>query len=928
QDPDFIESALFGDIAVNVQGSTTADATQVSPVAIRIDVTPAAGKSVVYANVARSSATPPVYALSYTQTAYVDEITNFTAIDATTIADIDADTDFTFSATASNGFLAEYINITASNVVYPIADLGDRGNFIARNFTETEGFTGNNADLTNDDGKSIIINVNSGTDLSEGVEIFKADPTTGNLERADSEFDAYFNLAVNNTAAGANKHITITQKVFTNTLADEARTVVNYNALDTIQLYEGGTTTEYTFNYFIRARATTDGTTNASNYALAQFSVVVEATGLNIGTEVLQVALVPDGGNINHTSKIVLFDAENGNGAAINLNQIAVNSFDAYDLIVEFVNSDAALNNETASAITITLPQGNTPDSDAKSNVARDGGLIDLRMSSASREPAAATLTRTITDESLVVTGPGTTATFLESEQTYTRSYDFALAQNLYGTANIIISVQDNDAKRNLGRPSMQVISLSVNGPSGGIDEENQVFTASAITETGALALDALQEDTGPLSSSGSIPVVLSVTAGFNQGDLQGQTESTHSLQGFTKANDPAVADNASQNGLDKDFITDVSSDAFTYLQHGWGVQAIKAEFSINEPRGFSGSGSDITREYSQSFPVIVANTVDATSASDIQLSGFSSSNFGTLGNLATATNTGSGTVTFADNDLLFDTITGALGAGVTATGVAPTGLPALTFATNPSLLTRVSGSENLARSTLNYGLTLTTSQLDSLLANPGTTNFPLNLAFNDGGAGTAITSGLGVEFALDTEDPTVPADAIPDTTVAEESAGAVAGGVLGTLTFTDGDIVRAGVANYTLSVSVVRQGTSDSVDGLLAWSALATTSTAGQATADLIYSKALDDAEVGVYTVTWALMDSTAADSGQSFFTGQEFTLTVNRLDDLATDGAITFADTGSDLIINTNTNRGKTFPISLAFTDRDFLEPVPPLR
>ena len=431
------------------------------------------------------------------------------------------------------------------------------------------------------------------------------------------------------------------------------------------------------------------------------------------------------------------------------------------------------------------------------------------------------------------------------------------------------------------------------------------------------------------MSSSGSIPVVLSVTAGLNQGDLQGQTEDPHSLRDFTKANDPAVADNAAQNGRDRSFITAASGNAFTYLQHGWGVQAIEAVFSINEPRGFSGSGSDTVREYIQSFPVIVANTVDTTSASDIQLSGFSSSSFGTLGTLATATNTGSGTVTFADNDLLFDTITGALGAGVTATGVAPTaptGLPALTFATNPHSLTSVSGSENLAQATLTYGLTLSTNQLDALLKNVGTTNFPLNLAFNDGGAGTAITSGLNVEFALDTEDPTVPADAIPDTTVAEESA--VAGGVLGTLTFTDGDIVRAGVANYTLSVSVVRQGTSDSVDGLLAWSALATTSTAGQATADLIYSKALDDAEVGVYTVTWALMDSTAADSGQSFFTGQEFTLTVNRLDDLATDGAITFADTGSDLIINTNTNRGKTFPISLAFTDRDFLEPVPPLR
>ncbi|MCH9665639.1 MAG: hypothetical protein K0U41_07295, partial [Gammaproteobacteria bacterium] len=394
QDTDLIESALFGDITVNLQGGTTASAIPTAKPEVTIAVRPATPKNVEYANANRAAARPPVYALSYTQTPYAEAVDVATIPDDATITAIDASTNFIFSPTAESGVPGGFVNIMEANAVYPTVDLGDRGSFIARNLTTISSFSGNNAAFANDN-TSIIINVNSAADLSAGVDILKANKE-GDLVDASDEFDAYFNLAV--TADGNAKKIDITQKVFTNTLADS--TVVTYNALDTIQLYEGAPQTDYTLSYFFRARTAADGTTDASNYALAQFSVEVEATGINARTEVLQVALVPDGENINHAGKIVLLDISGEQPIeSINLNQIAVNSFngtDAYDLIVEFNNPDAVSQNEIASDIVITLSQGRFPAVEVASSAARDGGLIDIKTTSENRIPAAATAVRTI----------------------------------------------------------------------------------------------------------------------------------------------------------------------------------------------------------------------------------------------------------------------------------------------------------------------------------------------------------------------------------------------------------------------------------------------------------------------------------------------------------------------------------------------------
>ncbi|MCH9664306.1 MAG: hypothetical protein K0U41_00460, partial [Gammaproteobacteria bacterium] len=819
------------------------------------------------------------------------------------------------------------INISVTNEVYNTLALnGASGRFIARNPTASDFTAANPANLGLTADNKIVINFadNPDVDLSSGLEILRPD-AQGNLVDARAEFYSYFDLAVNNTVGA--KSFIISQKVFT----QSANTSLTYNALDTLQLYEGAKS-DYTFNYFLRARVTpTSGaveSTGASNYALAQFSVAVEAAGLNEFTEVLQVALVPNNADFGAAGQIILFDAnaptDTSSGASITLNQLAVNSFsgdDAYDLLVEFNNSDAALNNEIASGITITIPQGTAPATGDSSNLASNGGLIDLKLSSTARVPTATTASRPIVDLPNIAGD-----TFAIGEQIYTRRYDFALAQNLYGEATLIISVQDKDANKNLGRPRTQVITLTVNGPS--IDEENQVFTTTATTVIGNKTLNRLREDDGPLSSTAPVAVALSITAGLDQGGLQGQTAGEHLITGFTAANNPRVANNLAQNGLDKNFITGVSGQTFTYAPNGWGVQDIIAEFSVVEPRGFGGT-SNRSRTYTQSFPVVVENTIDPTSVMSSELMGFNSQSFGTLGNLlGTGTVTQSGPVTFADNDLFFDTLEGALGSGVVATGVTPSGLaglPALTFAGSPYLLNilePVAGSNNLARATLTYSLTLSTTQLDSLLNNVGVLpNFPLDLGFGSG-SGTAINGELNVGFALNAEDPSVPVNAISDVTVLEEDINS--NDVLGTLTFADGDIARNDVTPYALSiVSVVRQGTSNSVDGLLAWSALTkSTSTAGEASANLIYSKALDDAEVGVYTVTWRLTDSRAAT--QSFSREQSFTLTVNRFNDSPTLGALSFFDAGEDLNLNTNSAANDGFNVLLSLSDDDFLEPI----
>ena len=277
-DTNFVEKALFGDINFNLVASArgTSSSTDTSA---SIAVTPAAPKNVVYAAAATTTpATPPVYALSYAQTPYDNGqlVANTSGI---SVGVIDATTAF---STALRGVTADAIDINGTTEVYKTLALdGASGRFIARDYATAAGLITSNDNLGNiqlNTDNKLVINFATATndllDFPRGFDILKPD-ATGGLVDARAEFNAYFDLAVNNTASP--KYISISQKVFSQ--ADNVTR--KYNALDTIQLYRGATET-YTLNYFIRARAATDGTATASNYALAQFSVAVAAAGIRV----------------------------------------------------------------------------------------------------------------------------------------------------------------------------------------------------------------------------------------------------------------------------------------------------------------------------------------------------------------------------------------------------------------------------------------------------------------------------------------------------------------------------------------------------------------------------------------------------------------------------------------------------------------------
>ena len=665
-DTNFVEKALFGDLTFNLVATSPADSYTSVPRGT-IAVTPATPKNVVYAAADTTTpATPPVYALSYTQTNYVLPYNAGGSVplipaDAT-VTQINSSSAFSVNGATINGVAADFVNISATGELYPTVDLGSAlGNFIARDLTQADGFIainnrGNNVALA-DAARSAIISFTATTvDLSNGVDILQTD-ASGNLVDASAEFNAYFDLVVNN--GESNPYLNITQKVFIN----PNNSSITYNALDTLQLYEGATT-NHTLNYFIVSRAAADGLTDASNYALAQFSVAVAAVRGNINTEILRVSLVRNNlgfdANIDDKSQIVLFDAANVlTQPSIDLNEIAVNSF-SYDLLVEFSNPDAQLNQEIASAITLTLPQGSAPTANDPNNAAADGGLIDLKLLNDLRTPAAATADRIITDSA-----PIAGAAFVESEQTYMRRYHFALAQNLYGDANIIISVQDlvqgADAANNLGLPNEQVLSLRVNPPSVAETAIEESYSYSAVTFFTGDPLTSLTEDAGPLNTAGapdgSIRIRFPITgdlSGTSPGVIRSRTAAA-TLVTLTSAA-ATVATGQNQNPLGKNFITAVSSNTFTYVRHGWGVQSLGAMLDINEPRGFS---ADIyTRQLPAEFNVVVTNAPDATIYdSRGGLGGFVSNSFAdTQANLVTNSISQTGqNILFQDDDLLFD---------------------------------------------------------------------------------------------------------------------------------------------------------------------------------------------------------------------------------------------------------------------------------
>ncbi|MCH9665840.1 MAG: hypothetical protein K0U41_08360 [Gammaproteobacteria bacterium] len=902
-DADFVENALFASVSFTLNVSTPGNTAGVlASDDDSITFTQAANKSVAYANTARDSATPsPVYALSYTQTGYVEAVTNFTGIDATTITTIDADTDFTFGGAAISGVTGNYVNITDATAVYPALALVDAqgnsvtgGNFIARDHTTLGTFNSlnNNAGVLG--GTNIAINVNSETDLANGLDILSTD-AAGNLVDASAEFNAYFNLAVNNTAGETGqRNILITQKLFTQ-VANATR---KYNALDTIQLY-AGSQRDHTLNYFIRARAATDGATNASNYALAQFSVAVSAAGLNERATIERVALIPNTDN-NFDNAEGSFD---DGILTIAENSIDTNSFDSYRLLIEFSNADAIVEStvrEAASMISVDIAEGAVTGATASDNTASDGQLISLR-ATGTGDPltAGAVELPAIASDAFEATGD-------EADYgVYTVAYDFALAQNLAGSARIVVTVEEFERASGGGTPvslgDHQIPLTLVVTPS------NAAHVAAITTEANGVDLitSSIIEDTLPLPESGGGTVGLTTSVPLDAADA-GAIGRTATVT-FTGVANPAQT---GDNPREKAVFTYVDAGSVSYNEHAWGVDVFNFDVAYTEPRGFANAHEiEYTLPTNRDVTVVAAD--DDTVFVSADFAGFAGADFlGASAGVVTRT----GSVVFSDPDLDYNAdLSSILGSSVTITSAAgiPAGAGTVTF--NPGSFNVEQDAANDAQATVSgvsYSLELTEIQARA----KDTTAYNIGFEFN--AAGTTLTDATQIAFAPQNNNPTEFSN-VPSITVIEED---IIGTTVGTIVIADPDIAKTTSGNFAYAITDSSRGVS------VEWSGSPTRGAplATQISNTLQLAEVPDDADIGEHAVTWTVTDDLADGASTSTVTGTT-TFTIARLDDTAAAARIAFTATGAALQINPRIDTTQTFPISLEVVDDDFLETPP---
>ena len=264
-DNDFIENALFGSaitaklVAVNSAGGTSVNTS------ISVSVTQAANKQVIYTPAAAGQ--PPAYKVDYQQTAFGQ------ALPAATSARIIPSAGLTSSLPAHSN-----INLTGTRADDPgeLVDTvnlgGSRGWFIARS---TDPADVAKFALTGSSAANRVRIATPGVALAaDDVVILKEEG--GNLVDAQAEFDRYFELSNGASASPAFSGLQIRQKTHAATFADSS-SAGNYNALDTLVFFESPTNiaSERDLTYYLRSRSSTGSQNNASNYALAQFSVTV-----------------------------------------------------------------------------------------------------------------------------------------------------------------------------------------------------------------------------------------------------------------------------------------------------------------------------------------------------------------------------------------------------------------------------------------------------------------------------------------------------------------------------------------------------------------------------------------------------------------------------------------------------------------------------
>ena len=904
---DYVEASLFGNITATLAFTGSFIGGVETPVTdstdFIVDVIKANPKNVEYNT---TSDNAPVYTFEYTQSNYGDEITadnvGADTILASAIANVSRNADSNYGGLTAEGARPQ-INLTGDTYNTALVRLSDDdadvAYFIERDFTRLNKIqvTKNNQQKA-DDGVIVIPFTSNKNITVENIQVLSED-ASGKLEdSADSSdnldnFHNYFDIKVNNTynfASEGNpedisKALLITQKqlavINSSGVIDETN---KYNTLDTIPLFEGETqTTSQT--YYIRV-SQGDTPSNASNYALAQVHLNIEAAELNIPAVVRQLYI----GEICCIES-ALTDLAAGTGN-IGENSITPNAFGTHFLYINITNQDYDTEEEGNTTITISVPTGEIAPTPT-SNVATNGQLIGL----SSTMPRASNAL------------PGANiVTYTQGGTDKDRIIRFALARNVYGSATINVHIQENDAEGNEIDSNTHTFTLNVNEDTSGDSNGNNAPTITThILDNGEMTVDSnnlnLDEDTGLLeitdgTESRNITIIPEVVT-TNDGASRNQTVET-TLASVVR-NDGFIGTSNTKKVDVFDYDSDITNNnIITYQKHGWGITAINYRITETEPRGFGDTVNAVIYNELSEVPLIVtvaqvdddAVLVEATTVT-YNLNEFETSQ----GSLNTTNNIPSRpiTLTYSDPDLRFSNF--SVGDAVPAKIIPGTQTRVPSSLTDTLAITPAAGTEpvEVPNSEL-FTVTFTSDFSTISQADYNTIN-----SLGDGGlyivpftGDNAADANTSIRVLSDTNNHTIGSNS-HDVFKRDGAESIVSEGssthLVGLITIQDLDFTRNLDEPETITFSVdsaieqVREGSGDvprNITSKVRWTINTIATTTNSAISSQINAHSLTDADVGDYTVTWSTTERYSAAGGPRTLTGF-FTLKIlNTIDPL----------------------------------------------
>ena len=936
---DYIEASLFGDLSVtlgfmgNFIGGIEPPA--INPVDFTVEVIKANPKNVAYNT---ASDTAPVYLFKYIQSKYADEVTpgnvRADAISPSAIV----------SGGLTTGGTRPQINLTGDIYNTALVRLGDDNAddtyFIERNSTRLNIIRAgrDNQQQVDNDGVIAIPFTSTENIASANIQILSEDASGKLVDSADNfynfyNFYSYFDIKVNNTynfaSAGSpediRKALLITQKQFA--VIDnngEVNETNKYNALDTIPLFQGETeATNQT--YYIRV-SQGDIPSNASNYALAQVHLNIEAAGLNIPAVVRQLYI----GEICCIES-ALTDLAAGTGN-IGENSITPNAFGTHFLYINITNQDYVTEEEGETRIKISVPTGGLAPTSA-SNLATDDQLIALSPTSGSSDAL-----------------PGANiVTYTQDGTDKDRIIRFALARNVYGNATINVHIQENDAEGFEIDSNTHTFTLNVNEDTSGDSNGNNVPTVTNIAlNNGEITVTnnnniELAEDTGLLeitdgTQSRNITIVPEV-AMSNDDTRRNQTVSA-ALEAIFR-NDSLPGSNTKKVDVFTYDATIMNNNIITYQKHGWGLTAIAYRIIETEPRGFGDTvNAVIYNEVATGSALLITVTseeddavfVEAT-AEDYNLNEFETSPgvFNQTNNLPPKPIT----LTYRDPDLRFSNF--SVGAVVPAT--VPETIMAQPYTTEPPSLAKntltitpdagavpveVPNSELFTVTFMSDFSTILEADYD-VIASQGN-GAVYAVPFTGTGATDANVSIRILNSASDRIVNTDNSDGIFIINGASKDVQEGSDVVnISSIFIEDTDFARPLTEPETITFSVdsvieqVREGSDDTprnITSKIRWEPSSITSNG----ASVLRARQLTSADVGNYTVTWSTTERYSAAGGPRTHIGF-FTLNVIGVDSNVTVATQLMTDVpGVTQLLAYDNNDNITILVNI--TSEDFIE------